>query len=387
MKLGVPKEIRRDEARVAIIPESCPKLAKAGLEVAIESGAGEAAFFSDDLYRAAGARIEPDASRLLSSVDMVLKVQAPTYNSALHVHEVDSMRRGALLLSSLIPTRDLDAVGRLADRGITAFSTEAIPRISRAQAMDVLSSMASLAGYRAVLLAAAALPKYFPMLMTAAGTVRPAKVFVIGAGVAGLQAIATARRLGAVVEATDTRPAVKQEIESLGARFVGVLGTETAQDSGGYATELSAEFYRRQAELIGQHCASADVVITTALIGGVRAPKLITRDMLDDMRPGSVIVDLAAPAGGNCELSQPGRTVVCRGVKVLAPLNLPSEMPSHASLLLSRNLTAFVLAFCKDGQFHLDLEDEILKAVTITHEGRALHPAAAAALRPEEAMR
>ncbi len=386
MKLRIPREIRADESRVALVPETCRKLTKAGLEVSIESGAGERACFPDEAYRDAGARIDPDVRSLLGAADIVLKVQAPARNPALGVHEVSLLRRGALLLCSLVPSRDLEVVARLAERGITAFSTDTIPRISRAQSMDVLSSMASLAGYRAVVLAAAALPKYFPMLMTAAGTILPAKVFVIGAGVAGLQAIATARRLGASVEATDTRPAVKGEIESLGARFVGVETAEEAQDAGGYAKELSAEFYRHQAELVARHCTSADVVITCALVGGTKAPKLITREMVDRMRPGSVIVDLAAPAGGNCELSEGGRTVVKGGVTVLAPLNLASEMPHDASLLLSRNLASFVLAFLREGRFVVDLEDDILKGATITHEGRVLHPAAAEALQLEEAI-
>ena len=386
MKLGIPREIRPDENRVALVPESCRKLAQAGLEVVIESRAGEKAFFPDDAYREAGAGIEREAQALLASADMVLKVQPPSRNPALGFHEASAMRKGALLLSSLVPLRDLEATRLLAEAGVTAFSTDLIPRISRAQSMDVLSSMASLAGYRAVLLAAVALPKYLPMLMTAAGTVLPAKVFVIGAGVAGLQAIATARRMGAVVEATDTRAAVKEEIESLGARFVGVETTEDAQGAGGYAKELSADFYRQQAELIGRHCASADVVITTALVGGTKAPKLITREMVDRMRPGSVVVDLAAPGGGNCELSEAGRTVVRQAVTILAPLNLPSEMPQHGSLLLSRNLTAFVLAFCREGRFTVDLQDEILKGAAVTHEGLVLHAAAALALKPEEVL-
>jgi len=386
MKIGVPKEILASEARVALVPESCARLAKAGVAILVESGAGEAAFFADHLYRRAGAEIESDPIRLWSSADLVLKVQPPRYNPGLHADEVDLMRPGSMLLSSLVPARDVAAVDRLALRGITAFSFERIPRKSRAQSMDVLSSMASLAGYRATLLAAVALPRYFPMLMTAAGTVRPARVFVIGAGVAGLQAIATARRLGAVVEATDPRPTVREEIESLGARFVGLEAGESAQDAGGYAKEMSPDFYRRQGELIAQHCATADVVITTALIGGVKAPKLITRAMVVGMRPGSVIVDLAAPAGGNCELSEPGQTVVRHGVTLMAPLNLPSEMPSDASLLMSRNLTAFVLAFCKDGRFELDLEDEILDGATVTHEGQVRHAPPLEALKSRAAV-
>jgi NAD(P) transhydrogenase subunit alpha len=380
MKLGVPREIRPEETRVALVPESCARLAKAGFEVAVESGAGERAGFADQSYRDAGAAVEPDAEGVYDGAGMVLKVQPPCHDARRGAHEVDAMAAGTLLLSGLVPSRELDSLRRLAERGVTAFSTDTIPRITRAQSMDVLSSMASLAGYRAVLLASVALPRYFPMLMTAAGTVLPARVFVIGAGVAGLQAIATARRLGATVEATDTRPAVKEQVESLGARFVGVEGGAAAQDARGYAAQLSPEFYERQAELIARHCASADVVITTALIGGVEAPKLVSGAMVARMRPGSVIVDLAAPGGGNCELSRPGQRVVSHGVTLLAPLNLPAEMPCHASLLLSRNLAAFVLAFARDGGFVLDLEDEIQRGAVVTHAGRVLHPAAAAAL-------
>jgi len=386
MRLGVPREIGADERRVALVPESCRKLVKAGLEVWLESGAGERAYFTDDAYREAGARIEPDAAEILAAADMVLKVQPPAYNSTLRAHEVDLMKPGSMILSSLVPARNPDTVERLAERGITAFSTDTIPRITRAQSMDVLSSMASLAGYRAVLIAAGALPKCFPLSMTAAGTLLPARVLVIGAGVAGLQAIATARRLGATVEATDTRPAARLEIESLGARFVGETAEE-AQDTAGYAKELTADFYRRQSERIAAHCAAADVVITTALIGGVTAPKLVSGATVSRMKPGSVVVDLAAPGGGNCEASEPGRTVVKSGVTIFAPLNLPSEIPTHASLLLSRNLTAFVLAFWKDGRFAMDPDDEILKAATITHEGRVLHPAAGEALQLQEATR
>jgi len=376
MQLAVPREMRDAERRVALVPESCKKLIKAGIAIAVQAGAGHDSLCEDAAYVEAGARIEPDARALLSAADLVLKVNPP------ELSEIDSMKAGALLLTTLLPTRHLPVVRRLAERKITAFATDAIPRITRAQSMDTLSSMASIAGYKAVLLAANAIPKYFPMFMTAAGTVLPAKVFVIGAGVAGLQAIATARRLGAAVEATDTRPAVKTEIESLGGKFVGVT-EEGAQDARGYAKELSADFYRRQAELIGLHCAAADVVITTALIGGVKAPKLISAEMVARMKPGSVIVDVAASGGGNCELTEPGRTVVKSGVTILGPDNLPSELPFHASLLYSRNLTSFVLAFVKDGAFKLDLSDDILKAAVITHDGAVLNAPTVQALDQE----
>jgi len=381
MKIAVPRESRADEKRVALAPESVQKLVKAGVSVAIEQGAGDAASYGDDAYRHAGAGVESDVAAMLGGADLTLKVQAPAENSRLGRHEADLLREGSMLLTTLYPTRNLDAVRRLAARRITTFATDCIPRITRAQSMDTLSSMANIGGYRAVLIGAMELPKYFPMFMTAAGTVLAAKVLVIGAGVAGLQAIATARRLGATVEATDTRPIVKEQVESLGARWAGVETSESAQDAGGYAKELSADYYKKQAELIGSRCAAADVVITTALIGGVKAPKLITAEMVRGMKPGSVIVDVAAEGGGNCELTQPGRTVREHGVTICGPTNLPSEMPMHASLLFSRNLTTFVLAYWKDNAFKFDLADDILKGATVTHDGQVLHAAAREAIQ------
>lgn len=381
MKLVIPREILAGERRVALVPESVKKLVKAGFEVVVERGAGAGSFIPDSAFEEAGASLQSDTKALWSEADLILKIHAPALNPQLGSHEADLPRPGAILLSTLLPIRNLDAVKRLAAHNVTALSMDAIPRITRAQAMDSLSSMASIAGYRAVILAAYELPKYFPMLTTAAGMVLPAKVFVIGAGVAGLQAIATARRLGAVVEATDTRPAAKADIESLGAHYVGVETDESAQDAGGYAKELSPEFYRKQSELIARHCAGADVVITTALIGGVNAPRLISADMVDRMKPGSVLVDLAAAGGGNCELTQPGEVVERNGVRIFGPLNPPSELAIHGSLLYSRNLTAFILAFGKDGTFRLDITDEILKAATITHEGQILHAPTAQALK------
>lgn len=369
MNVAVVREILPGERRVALVPESCSKLSKAGMTVVVESGAGSAAFFSDDDYRTSGAKVENGPAAVLGSADLLLKVQPPAFNPAVGLHEADMMRHDALLVGQLVPARHPEAMAKLAERGVTAFSMDRIPRITRAQPMDTLSSMANIAGYRAVLMAAHLLPRYIPMLTTAAGTVLPAKVFVIGAGVAGLQAIATARRLGAVVEATDTRPEVREQVQSLGARFIGVETGEIAQDAGGYAKELSAEFYRKQAELIAGRCAAADVVITTALIGGVRAPRLITAEMVHRMKPGSVIVDVAAEGGGNCELTRPGETVDERGVAICGHDNLPATLPWHASTLFSRNLASFVLAFWKDGRFLVDLEDEILRAALVTHEG------------------
>jgi len=372
MQIAVLKETQPGERRVALTPESCKKLAQAGYALAIESGAGAAAYFTDDAYREVGCSVEADAVTLAAAADLVLKVNPPAVDPAGR-NEVQWMRPGAILVASLMPLRNAEAVRALAARKVTAFSTDAIPRTTRAQTMDTLSSMANIVGYKGVLLAAAELPRYFPMLMTAAGTVFPAKVFVIGAAVAGLQAIATARRLGANVMATDVRPEVKEQIESLGAKYIGVELKESASAGGGYARELSEEDKARQREMLAEQCAVSDVVITTALIGGVFAPKLVTADIVRRMRPGSVIVDLGADGGGNCELSRLGETAVESGVRILAPLNLPSTMPTHASLLFSRNLTAFVHAFTKDKVFLLDFTDDIQKGSIITHEGEVLH--------------
>ena len=369
MNLSVPRETAPGERRVALVPESCKKLVAAGYAVAVEAGAGAQAGFADQAYQAAGATIAADAQSLLGNADFVLRVNAPPAGR----DEVGWMRPGSFLLGSLMPLRNLDQVRALAARGITAFSTDAIPRTTRAQSMDTLSSQANIAGYRGVLLAAVELPKYFPMLMTAAGMVPAAKVFVIGAGVAGLQAIATARRLGANVTATDVRPEVKEQIESVGAKYVGIELKGEAAAGGGYAKELSAEDQAQQKQLLIEQCAVVDVVITTALIGGVFAPRLISRQTVEKMMPGSVIVDLAADGGGNCELSRPGETVVEHGVRILAPLNVPAAMPTHASTLFSRNLTAFLQAFTKDKAFALDLNDDIQQGSLITHAGKVVH--------------
>ena len=380
MKIAVPKETRPGERRVALVPESCKKLVQAGFSIAIESGAGASAFYADDAYRQAGATVEPDPAALLGSADFVLKVNAPAIGGAGGRDEVAWMRPGAFLLASLMPLRNLESAEALAARKITAFSTDAIPRTTRAQSMDTLSSMASISGYKGVLLAAQELNKYFPMLTTAAGMVFPAKVFVIGAAVAGLQAIATARRLGSNVFATDVRPEVKEQIESVGAKYVGIELKQDAAAGGGYARELSEDDKLRQRELLADQCAAADVVITTALIGGIFAPRLVTAEIVRRMQPGSVLVDLAAEGGGNCELSRPGETVIEGGVKILAPLNLPATMPTHASLLFSRNLTAFLLAFTKDKAFVLDQADDIQQGALITHDGAVVH------LRTREAI-
>jgi NAD(P) transhydrogenase subunit alpha len=366
MRIGVPKETTAGERRVALVPESGKKLIQAGYQVVVEAGAGARAGFPDAAYREAGVTLDAAPGTVLGA-DLVLKVNRPEPD------EIAAMRPGGIYLGSLMPLRNLETVRALAARGITAFSTDAIPRTTRAQAMDTLSSMASIAGYKGALLAATELNKYFPMLMTAAGMVPPARVFVIGAAVAGLQAIATSRRLGANVFATDVRPEVKEQIESVGAKYVGIELKEAASAGGGYAKELTEEDKARQQELLAAQCAQSDVVITTALIGGVFAPRLLSAAMVKAMRPGAVIVDLAADGGGNCELSRPGETVVVEGVTIVAPLNLAATMPLHASLLFSRNLTAFLLAFTKDRTFQLDFTDDIQQGAAITHDGEVKH--------------
>jgi len=371
MRIAVPAETAPNERRVALVPESCKKLIQSGYEVAVEAGAGAAAGFADAAYTAVGAQVVADARTLVASGDLVLKVNPPTHGGSRD--EVSWLKPGAILVCSLMPLRNLGVVPPLAAKQVTAFATDAIPRTTRAQAMDTLSSMANITGYKGVLLAAAELNRYFPMFMTAAGMVTPAKVFVIGAGVAGLQAIATARRLGANVLATDVRPEVKEQIESVGAKYVGIDLKDGAAAGGGYAKELSAEDQARQRQMLVDQCAQSDVVITTALIGGVFAPKLLTAETVRSMKPGSVIVDLGADGGGNCELSKPGQVVVEGGVTILAPLNVPATMPNHASLLFSRNLTSFVQAFTKDKAFVLDFNDDIQQGAVITHAGEVKH--------------
>jgi NAD(P) transhydrogenase subunit alpha len=383
MRIGVPKETAPNERRVALVPESAKKLKQAGYEIAVESGAGATAGYPDEAYREVGAAVESDAAAVLGGADVALKVGPPSTDGGRD--EVAWLRPGAVYLASLMPLRHLRAVRALAERGVTAFATDAIPRTTRAQSMDTLSSMANIAGYKGVLLAAAELNKYFPMFMTAAGMVPPAKVFVIGAGVAGLQAIATARRLGANVTATDVRPEVKEQIESVGGKYVGIELAESAAAGGGYAKELSADDQARQREILAAQVSQSDVVVTTALTGGVFAPRLISADMVRAMKPGAIIVDLAADGGGNCELARPGETVSVGGVTILAPLNLPASMPFHASLLFSRNLTAFLQAFTRDGAFQLDLNDDIQQGALITHAGEVRHARTREALAKESA--
>ena len=367
MIVGVPRETAPGERRVALIPETAEKLAKSGVGVMVERGAGDRAFYADDAYTRAGATIAADAREVYAKGDLILHVRRPAADV------LELLRDGVVIVAPLQPLSNPDVVRQLAQRRVTAFSTDAIPRIARAQALDVLSSMASIAGYAAALTAARSLPKFFPLLMTAAGTLTPARVFVIGAGVAGLQAIATARRLGAVVEAFDTRPVVKEQVQSLGATFVeAALGAAETEDKGGYAKELSEDAHRRELELVAGRAREADVVITTALIPGKRAPVLITAETVRAMRPGSVIVDLAGEQGGNCELSRPGETVVEHGVAIHAPLDLVSSMPVHASQMLSRNHAALLQLLIKEGKLTLNFEDEIIREACITHEGKVM---------------
>jgi len=367
MRVGVPKESLAGERRVALVPEAARALVKGGLEVAVEAGAGASAFFGDAIYMDAGAKVT-DATTALGS-DAVLKVQPPTPD------EVGRLRAGAVLISFLQPATNADVVSALAKQKVSAFSLDLVPRISRAQSMDALSSQAGIAGYKSVLLAANHLPKFFPLLMTAAGTVAPARVLVMGAGVAGLQAIATSRRLGAVVEAYDVRPAVKDEVHSLGATFL-ELPLEAQEGTGGYAREQSEDFLRRQRELIGDRVAASDVVITTAAIPGRKAPILVTADMVRRMRPGSVIVDLAAETGGNSELTKPGEIIQVGGVTIDGTRNLPSTMPVHASQLYSKNVSTLLLLLVKDGALKLDFNDEIVKGACVTYDGAIVNPRA-----------
>jgi proton-translocating NAD(P)+ transhydrogenase subunit alpha len=366
VQVATPKETAEDERRVALVPDTATKLIAAGLEVSLESGAGEAAFLGDDAYEKAGVKIVTGAAAVLKDAGAVLKVQAPS------AAEVDLLKSGAVLISLLQPATQGDIVKALAKRGVTAFSLELVPRISRAQSMDALSSQASAAGYKAVLMAAGRLGKFFPMMMTAAGTVAPARVLVMGAGVAGLQAIATARRLGAVVSAYDVRTAVKEEVQSLGATFI-ELPLETQEGEGGYAREQSEEFLRKQRDLIGEHIAKSDVVITTAAIPGRRAPLLVTADMVKGMRRGSVIVDLAAETGGNVELTKAGEDVVVGDVVIIGTRNVPSTMPLHASQLLARNVANLLLHLVKDGAIAIDFTDEITKGCCVTHGGEIVN--------------
>jgi NAD(P) transhydrogenase subunit alpha len=365
--VGVPKETAPGERRVALIPDTVKRLTASGVRVKVQRHAGLASGHSDDAYTAAGATIVDDARQAFEA-DVVIKVQKPSKD------EVAMMQDGATLIAMLQPMTNLDLVRELAARNITSFSMDAIPRTTRAQSMDVLSSQATVAGYKAVLMAADNLPKFFPMLTTAAGSIIPAKVLVVGAGVAGLQAIATARRLGAVVEAYDTRPVVKEQVESLGAKFVEIpVDTSDTQTAGGYAKEVSAETLRKQQEVLADHAAKSDVVITTAAVPGRPAPRLISKETVERMRPGSVIVDLAAETGGNCEVTKAGETVHHHGVTVMGQLNLPSTMPVHSSQMYSKNIQNLLDLLIKNGVFSPDYNDDIVKGTVITRGGEVVH--------------
>jgi NAD(P) transhydrogenase subunit alpha len=366
MKIGVPKEIVEGERRVALVPKEAAKLVEAGFEVLVESGAGAGSYFSDEAFKEAGAAIVDVAGAY--GADVVLKVMKP------ELSEVDRMNEGTVLIGFLEPLTSPDLVKRLAERKVSAFAMETVPRISRAQKMDALSSQANIAGYKAALIAADSLPKFFPMSMTAAGMIPPAKALILGVGVAGLQAIATCRRLGASVEAYDIRPATKEEVQSLGAKFIEVtLEEEELEDAGGYGKEVSDASARKQKEVLAQHIAGADIVITTAAIPGKRAPVLVEEDAVKGMTEGSVIVDLAAESGGNCTLTEAGKTVVKYGVTIHGPANLVSRMPVDASTLYARNITTLFKDFVKDGELNLDFEDEVVSGSCVTHGGEVIN--------------
>jgi H+-translocating NAD(P) transhydrogenase subunit alpha len=366
MNVSVPKETAGGERRVALVPEVVERLVKGGVQVTVERGAGEAAHQPDGAYERAGATLGDGFSG-----QVVAKVAPPAAD------EIGRLGRGSVLIGFLQPLTAHETVRALADAGVTSFAMEAIPRITRAQSMDALSSQATVGGYRAALIAAQELPRFFPMLTTAAGTVRPAKVLVLGAGVAGLQAIATARRLGAVVQAFDVRSAVKEQIESLGARFLELdMGLEDAEAAGGYARQLTDEEQQRQRELLAEEIGKMDAVISTAAVPGRPAPLLVTAQAVRNMKPGSVVVDLAAETGGNCELTEPGETVVREGVTIAGPLNLASTMPDHASSLYSRNVQSLLELMVADGELSLDFEDEIIAGACITRDGEIVHEGA-----------
>ena len=375
MIVGVPMESYPGERRVPLVPMAVPALVKLGLDVLVEQGAGVSAGFPDGAYEEQGARIAADRTQLFSSFDVLLRVHGLGANADASPTDLELLRSGQVVVGLLNPLGAPEAAQELAKGGVTSFALELLPRITRAQPMDALTSMATVSGYKTALLAAATLPKMYPMMITAAGTITPARVFVVGAGVAGLQAIATSRRLGAAVQAYDVRPAVKEQVESLGAKFLELaLETEEAETSGGYARALGDEFYRRQREMMMQVVAESDVVITTAAVPGAKAPILITEEMVQGMRPGSVIFDLAAEGGGNCELTRPGETVEVHGVTILGSINIPSTIPYHASQMYARNVTAFLQNLVKDGELHLNLEDQIIGDTLLTHQGEVVNP-------------
>lgn len=381
MKVGIPKEILANETKVSATPETVGKLVKGGMEVVVEAGAGAASYFKDEEYKAAGASIVDTAAAF--GADLVLKVQRPIQNDKAGKHEVDMMKEGGVLISFLQPYANADLVKKLAARKVAAFSMELVPRISRAQMMDALSSLATVAGYKAVIMAADNLKRFFPMLSTAAGTIYPAKVVIIGAGVAGLQAIATAKRLGATVFGFDTRPAAGEQIKSLGGQFVPMdVDHSAAEDSGGYAKEMSADFYKQEQDIIRKHSKDADVIISTAQIPGKKAPMLITEEMVKEMKAGSVIVDLAVETGGNCAISELGKTVVKHDITIMGEVNIPSMIPINASQMYARNMLTFVQLLAPDKKnLAINFEDEIVKGTLVTNNGEIVHQGVKAAIK------
>jgi H+-translocating NAD(P) transhydrogenase subunit alpha len=373
MIVAIPKEIKPGENLVAAIPATVKDLIKKEFTVNVEAGAGASSYYPDEAYKAVGANIVDGPAKLYADADLVLKVDEPIVNESLGKHEVDMMKEGATVISFCQVAKEPDLVKRYNDKKITGLSMHLVPRTTLAQKMDALSSQANIAGYKAVLIGASHIGKYMPLLMTAAGTIPPAKVLVIGAGVAGLQAIATAKRLGSQVESFDVRPAVKEQVESLGAKFVEVAADENdGVGEGGYAKETSDDYKKRQAELMKEHIAKSDLVITTALIPGKPAPKIITAEMVNLMAPGSVIMDLAAENGGNCDYTESGKIVEKNGVFIDGSLNIPSTMPIHASQLYAKNVIALVNYLCKEGKLDLNMEDEIVVGSTFTHDGKSL---------------
>ncbi len=374
MKIGVVKEIFPGERRVALVPESASTLQKAGHEMIIQAGAGTAAGYTDAAYQAKGAVVVDDRKEVFASAEVIFQVRGAGASAEAAAADLELLKSGQVVVAQFDPLSLPERVQVLAKRGVTSFSLELVPRITRAQSMDVLSSQATVAGYKAVLLAANVAPRMFPMFMTAAGTVSPAHVLVVGAGVAGLQAIATARRLGGIVKAYDVRPAVKEQIESLGAKFVEVeLETAGAEDAGGYAKEMGDDFLKKQRELLAVIVAESHIIITTAAIPGKKAPVIVTAEMVRGMIPGSVIVDVAAERGGNCELTKPGETVVEHGVTIIGPVDLPSTVPFHASQMYAKNCVTFFNELTKDGELALDMENEVLRGTLLTLDGEVVN--------------
>jgi len=384
VRIGIPKESAPGETRVALVPSLVTSLTREKHEIFVESGAGDASYFPDADYVKAGARVVDNPAALYESAELILKVQPPQIHPVLKKDEAELVREGSSYIGFLAPVSNPDVVSIFTRRRITSYAMEYIPRISRAQSMDALSSMATVAGYKSVLLAATRLPKLFPLLMTAAGTVPPAIVLVLGAGVAGLQAIATARRLGAKVEAFDPRPAVREQVRSLGAAFIDISAFEHVETSGGYAREQSADFLKLEQEIISKRLPIIDVVISTAQVFGKKAPVLLTAEMVRMMHPGSVIVDLAAEQGGNCELTQAGKTVDHNGVTILGPINLPASIPTHASQLYAKNISNLTLHLFQKGATQPDLTDEIVKGCMITSNGTIVHESVREALTGKE---